>query len=272
LFDKRPFLSDAEGPVVSPIEPGVELMPRRWPTLLGWSAILGLLLVHAVLSPSGAGQQPADKSFSPVAPAMSLHAALEYNLKIARDWLDQKDYASAAQTAQGIILLIQLYGYQSDQASWRDKIAALRDACSTLGDVARDKDKAACDKAAAACDRLLAELGKNPPTGDKVVAKDFKSFGSTRQWMVLMDGTYGDAKAARNTRDLANWAYTLAEQANLAVHLRADQRWRDAAREMREAALATAKKAQDNDLAVARGELKKVYQSCEACHQGYRKP
>ena len=255
---------------VRAIEERDPIMSKRWPILLAGSAVLGLLPALLRVGDSPAGQPGPDRSFAPVAPAAALQASLEFNFKVARDWLDQKDYKSAAQTAQCLAALAQLYGYQSDQPAWREQTEALRDACSKLADAARDKDKDACAQAAGQCEKLLAGLGKDPPAGAKRAVKDFKSFGSTKTWMLLMDGTYGDAKAARGAKQLENWAYALAEQANLSVHLKADPRWREAALQMREAALATAKKAQEDDLNAARGELKKVNQSCEACHKAFR--
>jgi hypothetical protein len=137
---------------------------------------------------------------------------------------------------------------------------------------ARSKDAVACDKALQQCEKLLAELVQNPPTGPKVVDKDFKVFGSTKAWMLLMDGAYADAKTAKKAQELEYLAYVIADELNVAAHLRTEPRWRQTATDNREAALVVAKKAQANDLEGARAALKEVYNRCEACHQGYKKP
>lgn len=231
-------------------------------------AVLGTVL----LVPPGGSAPPADGAgFRPVAPAAALQAALEGNFKITRDWLGDKDFVSAADSVQGLVALAELYRYHGTQPGWRERTVRLREAFAQLGSAARAKDAAGCDRAARLVTEVLNDLAKAPPEGAPAAAPDFQPPGNTRVWMMLMDGGYADAKAAESVKELKQLALAVAEEANVAEHLRPEAKWRQFARETRDAALGVARRAQDNDLAAARGELKKVYQRCEACHQGYKR-
>lgn len=231
-----------------------------------------LLVVAVVLSAAAWSAAPPDESaYSPVAPARALHAALRINLKIAQDWLNDNDFASAGQTAQGVIVLAQLYGFQSTEKPWQQRTRALAEAAGRLLAATRKKDAAGCAKSAQDCAALLAELDKHPPAGPKAVVKNFATFGSTKTWMLLMDGAYVDAKAARTPAELRDCAHALAEILNVSSHLRSESRWRTMAFETRRAALAVAAQAEAGSLEEARRGLKAVSTSCEACHQGYKK-
>jgi hypothetical protein len=233
--------------------------------------LAGVMLADKTYSQSRPEAGPATpQGFSPVAPVTVLHAAQQANLKLVRDWLNDKDYASAAEAAQGLLALTQLYQYHSAEPAWRQKTTALREACSRLMAAARAKDLAGCTKSVQDYATLLTELAKAQPGGSKADEPNFKPLGSVKTWMLLMDGCYGDAKFAETPQELESLAYALAEGANVTIHLRADARWRQAALETRAAALATVQKAQSKDLDGARASLKTVYHRCEACHNGYR--
>lgn len=212
----------------------------------------------------------ADSGYTPVAPPRAVHAALQTNLKIAKDWLNDQDYLSAEQTAHGLIVLAQLHGFQSAQKDWQQRTKALTAAAGRLLVAARKKDGAACAKSAQEFATLLDELTKHPPAGPKVVVKNFATFGSTKTWMLLMDGAYVDAKSARTPVEMEDLAYALAETLNVSSHLRNDAKWRTMALETRRAALDAAARAGAGDLDGARRGLKAVYAGCEACHQGYK--
>jgi cytochrome c556 len=209
--------------------------------------------------------------FVPVAPAPALQIALEANLKLVRDWLDQKDYGSAAETTQGMLILAQLHGTQSTQPAWRERVARLRATLTRLAAASKEKDAAGCQKAVKDCEALLAELSRNFPKGEQAAERNFKPAGALRTWMLLLEGTYTDAKTAANIKELEAFACTIAEGANALQHERGDVRWRMFAREVREAALAAAAKAKAGELEPARQALKMVYPRCEACHQNYKK-
>lgn len=250
-------------------------MQQRWQVnsaLVTGLVVLGVVTPQETLSQSrpAAVKPSTSEGFSPVAPAAVLHAAQQANLKLVQDWLNDKDFASAAEAAQGLLALAQIYQYHSVQPEWRQKTTALREACSRLIAAARAKDQAGCTKSAQNYAALLGELANTQPNGSKAEEPNFKPLGSTKTWMLLMDGSYGDAKFAETAQELETLAYALAEGANVTIHLRADARWRQAALETRAAALATVQKAQSKDLDAARASLKTVYHRCEACHNGYR--
>lgn len=223
-----------------------------------------LLLLQVVLA-------QAPEAYQPVAPPQALQAVLQANLKQARDWLGDRDFASAAETAQGLAALAQVYTYQSKEPAWQKQATALREACAQLGAAARQKDAAACDRAVAALAAVLDDCARQPPTGARASAVGFKPLGGNKTWMLLMDAAYADAKTAREPATLELLALALAEECNAARHLRPDARWRQMAQDVQAAALTVAERARARDLPAAKRELKVVYERCEACHQGYRK-
>ncbi len=232
-----------------------------------------LLAIGATLFLAGLAGSWADDpgAYTPVATPRALLTALRMNLKIVEGWLNDRDYASAGQTAQGLIVLAQLQAYQSGDKDWQLRTKALAEAGGRLLAATKKKDPAACEKSVRECAVLLDELAKRPVPGPKVTAKNFATFGSTKTWMLLMDGTYVDAKSAKKPAELEDLAYTLAETLNVTSHLRNDAMWRTMALDNRKAALSAATKAAANDLDGARRDLKAVYAGCEACHQGYKK-
>jgi hypothetical protein len=215
--------------------------------------------------------QKAAEGFTPVAPSSAIQVALQCNVKIVRDWLDQKDYASAVQSVQTLGGLVQLYSYQTSDPAWRERTTALRDAFGRITASAKGKDAAGTKKALQECEALLREMAQNPPQGSRGPDASFKPVGNQAQWMRLLDGTYVDAKSTDDLKELENLAYALAEEANAVQFLRADAKWRQQAADVRKAALETAATAQKGSLAPARAALKGVYQHCQACHDSTRK-
>jgi hypothetical protein len=232
--------------------------------------LAGILIVSAI-GFAAATQRTTPEPFSPVAPAAAINAALRSNLKLVQDWLKDRDYASAAETAEGLAVLAQAYQCQSAQSGWRERVAALRESCSILVAQAKARDAAGCTQAVASCAALLAELSQNLPSESNAVEQNFKPVGSTKTLMKLLDGTYADAKASKGADELMQLAYALAEGTNVVRHLRLDDAWREAAREARDAALRVAAKAERDDIAGARAELKSVRNRCEACHQAFKR-
>lgn len=248
-------------------------MPRRLRVTGKWLPCAGLALGPLLVGIGFSGTpavEPAD-GFRPVAPAPAIQAVLEANLKIVQDWLKSKDYGSAAETVHGLQALVQVYSYQTNDPAWRTRIDALRTALAKLAALAKAKDADGSRKAVQECEALLAEMSKNPPRGERATDPAFKPVGALRHWMLLLDGTYADAKSAGNARELEDLAYTLAEGANALRSQRGEARWRQAAQDVREAALVTAGKAHKGQLEPARQSLKTVYQRCEACHESYKR-
>ncbi len=229
--------------------------------------VLGLVLAFW---PRAGGADPAPAEYKPVAPFTAIHASVLSQLKLVQDWLAEKDYPSAADAAVGLVTLVELFAYHGSDAGWRDKIAALRTASSSLGTSARKKDAAGCARLIKECERLLGEL-KEDTAGEAVREKSFKPFGASQTWMKLMDGSYADAKTSRNVQQVEQLAYTIAEVVNVVSYTRSEARWHDTALEVRELALEAAGKAKAGKLDDARADLKKAYQRCEYCHQGFKR-
>jgi hypothetical protein len=227
-----------------------------------------VLAATLVLIGSVSGEEPG--GYTPVAPASAFHAAVKSNLKTVRNWIDEKDYTSAAEATRGLALAVQLYSYQSGAPEWRKQIAAFQEANNRLGDAVRRKSKPDCDKLLTEGERLLDDLAKGPPAGSPP-ARDFKAFGANKTWMLLMEGTYIDAKRAETKEELAQFAQAIAEESNALSLQRGEGQWRKQSIEVRDAALRAAKVAADSDLAAAKKALKEIYQRCEACHQREKK-
>jgi hypothetical protein len=241
-------------------------MPNRWPTtVLACVGLAGSLLLWPGSEQLSAEGEAA--GYVPVAPASAIHGAVESNLNLVRQWLVEKDYASAAEATTGLSALVRLHGHQSVEPEWRKRSEALRDACDQLAKAVERKSAADCDKAIAECTRLLGDMARHPPAGKPAAVKNFKPHGDSKTWMLLMDGAYVDAKRAESAKELEQSALALAEEAHVVAFLRDDAKWRLSAQEVRDAALRTARLAKEEDLATARKALKQVYQRCEACHE-----
>ncbi|MCS6850529.1 MAG: cytochrome c [Gemmataceae bacterium] len=224
----------------------------------------------AVLSVRAWTQDSREDDYRPVAPPAALRQALVSQLNVVQDWLKDQDQASAAQSAQGLLALARLLEQQSSDRSWREQTARLVQACDRVRAAAQAGQGGEAMESVKQCAAILQSLEKVKPAGNSAPVSGFKLSGSTKTWMLLMDGAYVDAKSAKTASELEQLALALAEEANAVGHLRADPRWRQMSRAVRDAALQSAAGARSNDLTAARKALKGVYERCEACHQGYR--
>lgn len=233
------------------------------------SAIMAVLGFLTILALAGSAADAQQSGYVPVAPPAAMNAAVRSNVKLVRNWVAEKDYQSAVESNRGLSLVIQLYGCQSAAPEWRKQIGTLQEQVGKLDDAVKRKAAADCDKVLAECDRLLDDLARNAP--EKSADKNFKAFGANKTWMLLMEGTYIDAKRAETAKEFALYCQALAEEANVLGFTRADARWRESSAEVRDAALKAAKLAAGNNLPEARKALKVMYQRCEACHQRAKK-
>jgi hypothetical protein len=242
-------------------------MLRHYPSKrVALAVVLVLLGLLAGLSPA----EPAAEVYAPVTPPLAVHTALRDSLKTVEDWLERKDYLSAAQSTQAVTALAQLLVYQGNAAAWREKTASLADASSRLAAAARNKDAMACVKQLQECNRLLDELARTPP-GDRVADKKFKLHGSNKTWMLLMDDAVNEGLSTKKPADMEQQAGALAEEANAVQFLRTDAGWRQSFQDIRAAALDAADKAKAKDLDAAKITLKTAYQRCQACHEKARR-
>ena len=221
--------------------------------------------------PAPAGAQPTDTStYTPLAPPESYQAALRSNLKIVRDWIDQNDFQSAAQTQRLVAVLAQLYALRSDDDKHKEQATALRTACDKVATTLRTKNAEASRKALKDCDDLVAALTKAPP-GETAVHKNFKPFGGTNTWMMMMDCSIIDAQEAKTAEEFQHLALAVAEGANVTQFIRNDAKWRKFAAETRTVAQNAAEVAKKDGLDAGRTEMKKIMPTCTACHQGYKR-
>jgi hypothetical protein len=227
-----------------------------------FSALLGFLMVAA--------DPPAAKEYKPAAPPAALHAAAQASVKAARNWLDERDLASARNSAQELAVLAQLFALQSKDTAWRQKTAALQQTAGRFGSLAGAKDQPGSEKALKEYETLLADLAGLKP-GQAPLDTEVNTFGTTGVWMRLLDGAYQDAKSARTVQELEHLALALAEEMNATARLRREARWQTFSRQVTETALAAVEQARKQGLQVGRTELKKVYARCEACHEGFKR-
>jgi cytochrome c556 len=236
--------------------------------LLGSLALFGALWCATPPAPARA-QPPAD-AYAPSAPPEAYQAALRTNLKIVADWIDQGDFSSANKSHQLVTTLVQLYGLRSNDDKHKESAAALKTATDKVTAAIRMKNTEVGKKAVAECTDAIAALTK-APAGEKAVHKNFRSFGGTGTWMLLMDGSIIDAKDTKSVEEFQHLALALAEEASVMSFIRPEANWRKFADETRSAALKAAEAAKKDGLAAGRTELKAVTQTCEACHKGYKR-
>jgi cytochrome c556 len=220
--------------------------------------------------PPAARAQDADNSYAPQAPPESYQAALRSNLKIVGDWVDQGDFASAAQSQRFVAAVAQLYALRSNDDKHKEASAALKAACDKLAAALRTKNLEASKQALKDCEAVATGLAK-VPSGEKAVHKNFRSPASTQVLMLLMDGSIIDAKDAKSAEEFRHLSLAVAEVADVARFLRAEAKWRKFAEETRSVAVKAAEAAKKDGLDAGRTELKKIAQTCEACHQGYKR-
>ncbi len=243
----------------------------------GRTRAVGCLVVLAIWSMALGGlgdlagaEKANSRTYAPVAPRSAVEQVARANLEVIRGWLADKDFASAAETTQGLIGLTELLEHRLSAGQWKDQTKVLREASHRLASAAKNKDAADADKAAKECEDALAVLARLPIEEDRLALRDFRPYGVKKTWMLLMDGVYQDAKAAKTGREIENLAYFLAEGGNVVAHFEDQAEWRKGAGEMSAAALELAKQARTLDAAAAKTALKGVYQRCERCHAVFK--
>jgi cytochrome c556 len=236
--------------------------------LLSLSVFTGALCYWTATAPAVAQTVEAN-NYTPTAPPESYQAVLRSNLKIVGDWIDMNDYQSAAQSQRLVAALAQLYALRSNDDKHKAQAAALRTACDKVTAALRTKNAETSKKALKDCEDAVAALTKTPPS-EKAVHKNFKPFGNTQTWMMLMDCSIIDAKDTKSVEEFQQLSLAVAEQANVTSFLRNEAKWRTYAEQTRGVALKAAETAKKDGLDAGRIELKKINQTCEACHQGYK--
>ncbi len=225
--------------------------------------VTGLLCLSLLASSS-------ERTYTPVTSPDILHAGLESNLEFVRQWLKDGDFKSAVQSAQSLDALAHLYAHQSSDAQWRAQTKRLRALTARLLDFCLRKDKAKANEARVALTKELKSL-RNATLKKREGVKDYRPRGSTKTWMLLMDGAYSDGKFAEDGKDMARYVREVAEEANALRFLRGGEDWNKLATGVRDVALEVATKIESKSSKEAKPVLKKIYQRCKACHDHYRR-
>jgi hypothetical protein len=202
--------------------------------------------------------------------AQALNVAVSKNITYAYQWLDEKDFKSLAQTAEGLTVLAQCLSRWTEDDRSQKGVAELEQ----LG----EKLKAAADKEHAALSRLLLykvgtlnkELSairvRNKPSAPKRPTIPLRSF------MALLDGTHADAKAALTLGEIdqaKQAANALAELGQALSTFHAEAEWTELAGRLTAEAKKTADSA-SRDAKEIREQLRAIYQRCETCHDERR--
>jgi len=201
--------------------------------------------------------------------ATSLHAALSRNITHAREWLDQVDYKSLAQSAGGLQLLAELIKGRSDDAAWQ---AAAGKVISAAGDVqaaAREENAARCKAAIDALEKAASAAAEMKPTGQP---QSLPRAPALRSLMLMMDATAADGKVALMTGNVEaakKQAAVLAELSRLVSNSRNTEQWSSLAGDFASAAMAAANTTETDPKAV-RQLFRGISQKCEACHENAR--
>jgi hypothetical protein len=224
--------------------------------------ILGLLAVVGTASLSAAEPDPN-------LAGAALHAVLAKNLVHAREWLEQSDYKSLAQSVGGMQLLAELIKARSDDAAWQ---AALGNVISAAGDVqtaARGEDAAKCKVALESLKKAASAAAMLKPTGQP---QTLPRPPAIRSLMLTMDAIQADAKIAvltGNVEAAKKQAYALAEVARLVSNSRNTPQWSSLAGDFANAATNAATSTETDPKAV-RQLFRGVAQRCEVCHESSR--
>lgn len=199
----------------------------------------------------------------------ALQAALARNIDHAREWRDQKDFKSVAQSAGGLQLLADLLKARGDGAAWQGALDHVHAAAGAVQTAARDEDAAKCKTAMESLQKAAQTAAAIKPTGK---AQSISKTPPIRSLMLTLDALQGDAKVAVLTGDAAaakKQAYVLAELGKLLSGARNTEQWSSLAGDFVSAATAAATST-DSDPKVVRQSLRVVAEKCEACHEKNR--
>jgi hypothetical protein len=221
-----------------------------------------MLLIGA--SRSWTAEEPG--GYVPVGPPAAINKVLQVQLKSVSDWIAEKDFPSAVESARGLTTLAHLYAYHSADADWRKRCTALQETTTKLTSAAQRKSTADCDKLVAEVTRQLEDLQKNPASSDSKGSKDYRPQGGVKTWMVLVDTAHVEAKSAKSAKEFLALTQAVAAESNAIALLNKQQTWQKEALAVRDLALQAAEQVKGDDLKAAQAALKTMRQRCEVCH------
>ena len=202
----------------------------------------------------------------PAPVAAALHAALVKNIGHAREWLDQKDYKSLAQSAAGLQLLAEMLQCRSSAADWQQATQRLVAAASDVLTAARQEEAITCRAALDALEKSSQATAALVPTGQP---RTLEKPPAIRPLMLTMDAIQADGKIALmtgNAEAAKKQAYVLSELARLVSNSRSGPAWTKLGDDFTAATLAVATTTQTDPKAV-RQLFRGIAERCEACHE-----
>ena len=230
--------------------------------------VVALLFVALLSAAAAIAAEPPD------AVSAALNAALLRNVGHAREWLDQKDFKSVAQSAGGLQLLADLLKARSDDPAWQAAAATVIAAASAVQSAAKDEDAA---KTKAALDSLEKASSAAASLVPKGKPQPLQRAPAIRSLMLTLDALQGDAKVAvltGNVEAARKQAFVLAELGKLVSNSKNTNQsntaqWTSLAGEfVRAATVATT--CPENDSKAMRQHFRAIAESCEACHEKNR--
>jgi hypothetical protein len=200
----------------------------------------------------------------------ALHAALAKNVDHARDWLDQKDFKSLAQSAGGLQLLAEVTRAKSDDAAWQSALGSVVEKAGQLQTAARgEEDLAKCRTAIESLGSAVKAAAALTPNGK---LQSLSRPPAIRPLMLTIDAIQGDAKKALlmgQVEAAKKQAHVLAELGKLVSNSRATEGWSSLAGDFTAAATAAAT-SNESDPKLVRQHFRAVAERCEACHEKSR--
>src|SRR5438552_1684748 len=124
------------------------------------SVLLIALLAWPVVS--GENADPSSEAYSPVVSAEPIRAAARSQLEVVREWLLDKDFASAGEAAQGLGPLAQLLSHQYSSGEGQAAVKEFHESAADLAARTKQKDGAGSGKALASCSQHLDALAALP--------------------------------------------------------------------------------------------------------------
>jgi hypothetical protein len=219
------------------------------------------MLAAVASAPAAAQGEPAEAA---------LKAALAKNAEHAREWLDQQDKKSLAQSAAMIQFLAELAKSKSDDAAWQTAFGSVAAKAGELQKTAGgDAELAACKTALETLNKSLSAAASGVPVGKP---QSLPRPPAIRSLMLTMDAVQGDAKVALLTGNVASakkQAFVLAELGKLVSNSRTTYGWSSLADDFTKAATAAAT-AGESDPKMVREHFRGVAQRCEMCHEKNR--
>jgi cytochrome c556 len=201
--------------------------------------------------------------------AGALEVTLARNAIHAREWLEQKDFKSLAQSAGGLQVLGELLMARSDDAQWQATAGKVVTAAREVQAAAGAPDLAKCAVALDAVDKAVTAAKAIRPSGK---AESLTKPPGIRPLMLLMDGILADAKVSLITGQVEtakSESRVVAELGRLVSNSKTTSEWLALAGDFCAAANAAADSTESDPKAI-RQLVRGIAERCETCHEKSR--